>query len=149
MAKDRNKLNLKLKLYHVIILGFILSSLIVYNSNLINAEKRKEELYKEKSQLFDKIISIRKLNDDGSADNATQNEDKDDSKTGKTSDEVCKKGSEELYEYYKTGDLSTIDIEDGKIKWEESNEEYFQSLLNIVRSLFDESENKESSRNLQ
>lgn len=44
------------KYYHIIILGLILPSLLILNSNNINNQRVQNELNLEKSRLFGKII---------------------------------------------------------------------------------------------
>ena len=135
MTNTRAQLNQKLKPYQILLIGMILTSLLILNSIFINNQKSKDQLYEEKSKLFDKIISIRNLNEGNSK--------------KKTSDDVCKLGSKELVDYYKTGDLSKIEIEEGKIKCKESEEGYFKALLNIVTKLVNEKGKSNSSRSLE
>ena len=117
MANERKKLNTGLKQNQMLILGCILSALLILNSNYFDDQRSQKQLYKEKSQLFDKIISLRKL--DGP----------DDSTNLEGTEKVCKKGSESLREYYETGDLTKIELKEGKIECEDKD--YFKALLNI------------------
>ena len=97
MKNELKKMSQKIKYYHILILGCILSPLIFINSNYVNNQRAEEKLNKEKSRLFDQIISGRYLE-----------EDKDKEKESSTSDkvnEVCNKGSDELKSYYKSGNL--------------------------------------------
>ena len=110
----------KLKAYQVLLLGCFLSFLITYNSNILVAKRAKNELNIEKKKLFDQIILNRRLED---AD-----------KTLSDSDKVCKKGSDELKDYYKTRELSKIELDDKPIKSQEKGKEYFEALLNIVKN---------------
>jgi len=66
MTNTRAQLNQKLKPYQILLIGMILSSLLILNSIFVNNQKSKDQLYEEKSKLFDKIISIRNLNEDNS-----------------------------------------------------------------------------------
>ena len=88
MTKENEESNQKLKFYHFIILGCLLSSLLIFNSNYVNNQRAEAKLNEEKSQLFDQIISQRYLQQ----------------KSNNSTDEICARGSEDLIEYYKTGD---------------------------------------------
>ena len=155
MTSERKKLKLVLKPYQVILLGCILSYLFILNSNSIIAERNKEQLDKEKSKLFNKIISGRKLQDKspgdgtGSTESPTGDEDEDNSKNLNGTEKVCKKGSEELQKYYETGDLSKLGFEDNKIECEDKEKDYFKALLNIVKTVINGKEESKSTRNLQ
>ena len=152
MTNQKTKLNKKINPYLILILGCILSSLLIFNSNLINTEKNKYQLYKEKSRLFDKIISIRKLDGETPEDNTESPtpENEENSKTEEGTDKVCQKGSESLVEYYKTGDLSKIELEEGNIECKEKDKGYFKALLNIIQKMTSEKDGEgKNSRNLQ
>ena len=168
MTNERKKLNTGLKQYQMLILGCILSALLILNSNYLDDQRSQKQLYKEKSQLFDKIISLRKLDEPGGDANdqddtpandqdgtpandqdgtpADGNEDV--SKNLEGTEKVCKKSSESLREYYKTGDLSKIELKEGKIECEDKDKDYFKALLNIIKTATGEKEEGENSRNL-
>ncbi|MBO6194754.1 MAG: hypothetical protein J6O56_00245 [Bacilli bacterium] len=97
-----------------------MSSLLIFNSNYVNNQKAQEKLNQEKSQLFNQIISNRYLEE---------------SENNTKTDKVCSRGSESLIEYYKTGDLSEIELEEGNITCEDKNEGYMKALINIVKNL--------------
>ena len=107
------------KAYHLLILGCLLSSLIILNSNYVNNKKATLKLNKEKSKLFDEIILGRNLQGQ---------------QTG--SDKVCERGSGDLVEYYKSGDLEKIGLDDKPIQAEK--ETYLTSLINIIKTLTNE-----------
>lgn len=136
MTNELTQYNPKLKPYHIIIVACLLSPLLILNSNYVNSQRATEKLNKEKSKLFDQIISSRHLQ---------ENEGDEKPLTG--SDKVCQKGSKELISYYKTGDLSKIDLDDKPIKCEEKGKPYFEALLNIVKSLADEGDGETDNSN--
>ena len=111
MSNENQKLCHKIKAYHILILGVILSPLIIINSNYVNKQRAEDKLYKEKSRLFNKIISGRHLEG--------ESEEKSDG-----IDKVCKRGSEELNKYYKTGNLEHIKLKEGGIKSEDKDKDY-------------------------
>ena len=121
MTKERTKLNPIMKPYQILILGCLLSSLLILNSNLENAQRSKDRSYRENNKFFQKISPIRRL-DDGDSPAETS-----------PSDKVCKLGTKELLEYYETGDLNKIGLDDGPIKSTERGEKYFDALINILK----------------
>ena len=137
-----NQLISKLKSYHIIIFGCILGIILVLNSNSVNQKKLKEKETKEQIAFFNKIISQRKLQQLNPG--TSQEEDEDEEVI--VTDEVCSYASDELKEYYKTSDLSKIDLDDGSIKCEDKDEDYMQALIAIVQKLVegDENDNNES-----
>ena len=121
MTNEKKDFIQKIQFYHIIILACVLSPLLVLNSNYVNIKREKNKLNKEKSQLFDTIIYNRKL------------EEEEDNENLDGTDKVCKKGSEELEKYYKTGDLKTIGLNNDPIKCEDNEEEYFKFLKKIIK----------------
>ena len=112
----------KLKSYHIILLGCLLGAFLVLNSNSVNEEKLKIQKNIEDQAFFNRIISKRKL-----AENGYSSE----------TEEVCSLASEELQEYYNTSDLSKIDLDNGAIKCEDKDKDYMKALINIVKSLIE------------
>ena len=142
MTNENKQFTSKIKSYHIFILGCLLSSLLILNSNYVNNQKATEKLNREKSKLFDKIISGRKL--DG--EETTEGEEETNNEDLTDSDKICKKGTEELYKYYKSGgDLSLIDIKNGTIEAEDKDKDYFKSLINIIKAMTDEEDDDTSS----
>ena len=142
MLKEKKEFSSKIKFYHMLILGCELSTLLILNSNSVNEKRAKDKLNKEKSILFDKIISERLL-EEGETD-----------KSNKSSiDEVCKRGSEKLNNYYKTGNLEEIDLKKGNIDCEDKDKEYIQVIIKLLKSKLgggsDKEEEKENSPELQ
>ena len=144
MIKQQKEFIPKIKFYHILILICILSSLLILNSNYVNEKRAQDILNKEKSILFDKIISKRKL------------EEIEGNKLNKSSiNEVCKKGSEKLNNYYKTGKLEEIDLKNENIICEDKDKEYMKVLIKLIKSKIenkegekDNSSNNELRRNL-
>ena len=95
------------------------------NSNRVNRQRAEEKLNEEKSRLFNKIISGRYLEG--------EEKEKEEEKSNGT-DEVCKRGSDELNNYYKTGNLDEIKLKDGPIKSEDKDKDYMKALINIIKS---------------
>ena len=56
---------------------------------------------------------------------------------------ICKRGSNELREYYQTGDLSKIDLENKNIKYEDKDKDYMKALIDNIRELVNEEDNFE------
>ena len=71
MKNERKEFVSKFKYYHTIILGLILSSFLMFNSNYVNNQRAQNKLNIEKSRLFDKIISGRYLEGDEEKKSAT------------------------------------------------------------------------------
>ena len=117
MTLNMKKFLSKLNSFHIILLGCILGCVLVINSNHINEKKAQIKLSKEQDALFNRIVSKRKLESN--------------SKT----DEICSRGSDSLINYYETGDLSKIDLEDGAIKCEDCGQEHMQALIDLIESL--------------
>jgi len=99
MSNENKKLSQKIKVYHILILGVILSPLIIINSNYVNNQRAEEKLYKEKSRLFNKIILGRNLEPDPDTPAPDTEEDPEKTKEGEKDDtkskvnEVCDRGS--------------------------------------------------------
>jgi len=100
---------------------------MIFNSNHVNEQRAKERLDKEMSENYKEIMSLRRL------------------QGNRNSDKVCSKGSDDLIEYYKTGDLSLIDLEEGAIKCEDKDASYMKALRGLARKLLGDSD--ESSDN--
>ena len=122
MTKERNKMISRLKSYHIIILGCILGCLLTFNSNYINEQKATMKLNKEKSELFDRIISKRRLQE-------IQEGDED---VIYLTSEVCSHSSDDLKEYYQSGDLTKIDLEPGLIECKDKDNKYVKALIGVL-----------------
>lgn len=112
-----------MKIYHILLLGALSSTLLILNSNHVNNLRAQGKLDKEYNQLNQKYFK-RKL--DGTPETSTSE---------KASDKVCKLGSKELVNYYKTGNLEEIDLKEGPIECEDKNEDYMKALIGIIKSL--------------
>ena len=121
MTKKKESFSDKIKSYHIILLSCLLCSLLILNSNYVNEQRAKEKLNQEKSELFDRILSLRKLD--------SQIEENSNSK------EVCSRASDDLKEYYQTGDLELINLDDDPIKCEEKDESYMKALRGLMKNL--------------
>ena len=131
----------KLKSYHIIFFGCILGIILMLNSNNVNEQKLKMKQNKDQIALFNKIISKRNLEEA----NPVNPQEEDDEGIIIT-DAVCSHASDELKEYYKTNDLSKIDLDNGAIKCEDKDEDYMKALIEIVKKLVEgdnENENNE------
>ena len=113
----KKKFTPKLKYYHIILFAIILCPFLMLNSNKVN-KKRQEQ----KEQKFLEKLYLRKL--DFVSD----------------TNEICKKGSEDLQEYYATGDGEKIGLDDGKIE-NENKGKHIDALVNIISSEGDTSSN--------
>ena len=137
----------KLKLYHIILLGCLLGSILVLNSHLVNEEKIRLKQNKKEEAFFNKIISKRLLQENSLT--AKGNDDGEELFT--EAEIVCSRSSKELQEYYNTSDLSKIDLDEGGIKCEDKDEDYIKALIQIVQSLIDgdgEEENDDENNHI-
>ena len=137
MTQELKKLDSKIKYYHILILGCMLIPFIIINSNYVNNQRAEVKLNEEKRKLFDKIINGRNLEGEGAPKKSNSKSDK--------IDEVCKRGSEELNNYYKTGNLEEIELKEGGIKSEDKDKDYMQALINILKSQLKGDGNKDSN----
>ena len=122
MTKDEDLFVSKLKPYHIILISCLLCTVMIFNSNYVNEQRAKERLNKEMSETYNEMMSLRRLEGNSN------------------SDKVCSKGSDDLIEYYKTGDLSLIDLEDGAIKCEDKDASYMKALRGLARKLLGDSD---------
>ena len=127
MTKDEDLLVSKLKPYHIILFSCLLCSVLIINSNNINEKRAQIKLSKEKTQAYEEIMALRRLEGESN------------------SDKVCKKGSDDLVKYYQTGDLSLIDLEEGAIKCEDKDASYMKALRGLARSLLGDSDSSSES----
>ena len=130
----------KLNSFHIIILGCTLGCILILNSNNVNRQKETMKLNQEKSALFDKIISKRRLNEE------TVGED--DEYIYET-DEVCSHASDKLQDYYKTGDLSKIDLDNSAIKCEDKDSDYMKALIDLFKSFVEDDEDGDNNDRLR
>ena len=112
----------KIKSYHIFLLSCLLASLMILNSNNVNYQKQELKSQKEKEEFFSEMIKIRKLSGGNS-----------------NTEEVCSRADDDLIDYYKTGDLSKIDLDDEPIKCEDKDKSYMKTLIDIVREMSDDS----------
>ena len=124
----------KFNTINIILLGCIFGILLVLNSNYVNEKKAQVKLNKEQDALFKKLISKRKLS----------SVDEDGEEYIYLTDEVCSRGSEDLEKYYKTNDLSLIDLDDGAIKCEDKDKDYMKALIELVRGLVDKNDDNDN-----
>ena len=101
-----------LKYYHIIFLSILLCPILILNSNSVNKKREQEKLFKLETEKI-KNIFLRKL--DFKSD----------------TNDICKKGNEDLQQYYETGDGSIIEINDEKIE-SQNNPNYIQALINLI-----------------
>ena len=119
----KKKITSKLKSYHIILLPFIITTLLIINSNYANKQKAKTNFFREKSQLFDlKTRILQGMNSTSSQD----------------SNKICEKTHEELKQYYKTGDLEKIIKKDNIFTNEDENKAYVKALINIIKNFIDD-----------
>ena len=121
MSKAKKEFTPRLGYYHIILLAIFLCPLLILNSNNVN-NKKQQEIQVQKEQKFIENLYLRRL--DFNSD----------------TNEVCKKGSKDLQEYYANGDTEKIGIKEGKIK-NEKKEDYIDALINLVVGKGDSSSN--------
>ena len=117
MTKDEDLLVSKLKPYHIILFSCLLCSVLILNSNHVNEQRAQIKLSKEKTQAYEEMMALRRLEGESN------------------SDKICKKGSDDLVKYYQTGDLKLIDLEEGAIKCEDKDTSYMKALRGLARNL--------------
>ena len=97
----------KLNSIYIVVLGCLLGFILIVNSDHVNGQKASNKLYQEKANLFNTIISKRRLEENiiDCVDDCIYE-----------TDEVCSHASDKLQKYYQTGVLSDIDLDNGSIK---------------------------------
>ena len=121
MSKEQKQFKEKLKPFQFILLSCFLVSVMLLNSNYVNNQREAIKSEKRSEELFSKLIQKRKLEN-----------------TNENTEEVCSRASDSLNEYYKTGDLSEIDLDDKPIKCEDKDKSYMQTLIDLVREYADD-----------
>lgn len=139
MTNKTNKLLSKINSFHIILLGCILGSLLILNSNNVNNQKAQLNLYKEKDALFNRILTKRKLEETPIVE--------DEGEYIIETEEVCSHASDKLIEYYKTSDLSKIDLDDGEIKCEDKDTDYMQALIGFFESFLKDKDTETATSN--
>ena len=129
MTKEQKENISQLKPYQVFLLSCLLGSILILNSVYVNKNRDLVKLNKEKGILFNNIIRGRKLSED------------DEPVT--YSDEICSRGSKSLIEYYETGDLAKIDLNNGEIKCDDADSGYMKALIDLVKSFTGEGDEEE------
>ena len=129
MTKEQKENITQLKPYQVFLLSCLLGSILILNSVYVNKNRDLVKLNKEKGILFNNIIRGRKLSED------------DEPVT--YSDEICSRGSKSLIEYYETGDLAKIDLNNGEIKCDDADSGYMKALIDLVKSFTGEGDEEE------
>ena len=136
MTKEKEKFNPRLKSYHIFLLSCLLCSVLILNSNYVNEQRSKKKLNNQSNKIFDDVITLRKLEPQSNSD----------------TDEVCSRGSDDLIEYYRTGDLSLIDLNEEPIKCDDKDADYMKALRGLMRNLVggddDDNSNGNNRRNL-
>ena len=130
----------KLNSFHIIILGCILGSIFILNSNNVNRQKETMKLNQEKRVLFNKIISKRRLDEETAG--------ADDDYIYET-DEVCSRASDKLQDYYRTGDLTKIDLDNTAIKCEDKDSDYMKALIDLFKSLVEDDKKEDNDNTLR
>ena len=130
MTNEREKFKEKIKPLSFILLSCLLVSAMILNSNNVNNQREAIKSEKRSEELFSKLIYKRKLEN-----------------TNENTEEVCSRASDDLNEYYQTGDLSKIDLDDKPIKCEDEDKSYMQTLIDLVREYADDSSNEVSNDN--
>ena len=134
MSKDQTKFKRELKPYHIFIISCLLASLMILNSNNVNNQRASLKLAEENGKTFSDMAKLRKLED------------------SQSTKEICSRASDKLNEYYKTGELSKIDLDKEPIKCEDQDKSYMKALIDLVRDYVgndDDPEPQENLRNLK
>ena len=135
MTNEQNGAKSRLKPYHIILLSCILSTMLIKNSNMVNNNRAQKKLNQEKTELFNKIVYGRMLS--GTVANPN-------------TEEVCSRASDDLKEYYQTGDPSKIDLDNEAIECKDKDKSYMKALIDLVKSYVgdDDDGNDDRLRNL-
>ena len=129
MIKEKKEFNQSIKYYHIILLSILLCPLLMINSNYKVKKRIEEKLNQNAIQKFDRILFGRKLED-------FETETK----------KICENGSEELKDYYLTGDKEKIKLKDDENKdKDEENPEYIKALIDIIK----QGTGKETEKNIK
>ena len=94
---------------------------MMLNSNYVNEKRAMQKENKDNTNSFNEFVKLRNLDDSG---NNSGHE---------NSNKVCSMGSDDLVEYYKTGDLSKIGLENKEIQCEDKDKDYMKALIALVR----------------
>ena len=129
MTKDEDLLVSKLKPYHIILFSCLLCSVLILNSNHVNEQRAQIKLSKEKTQAYEEMMALRRLEGESN------------------SDKICKKGSDDLVKYYQTGDLKLIDLEEGAIKCEDKDTSYMKAIRGLARNLLGDGDSSSEGGN--
>ena len=135
MTKEKENFNPGLKSYHIFLLSCLLCSVLIINSNYVNEKRSKKQLHYQSNKNFDELITLRKL----------------EPQSNSNTDEVCSRGSDDLIEYYRTGDLSLIDLDEDPIECDDKDADYMKALRGLMRNLVggdDDDDNGGRLRNL-
>ena len=126
--------------YNNFIISILLGLLLILNSNYVNKKRTEDKLNQDKNLIFKENNHKRALakTSNNKGDNSILNI------INEKSNEICKKGSDELNEYYQTGDLSKIDLKIKQIECEDKDKDYMKALIDITREIVDERENSEN-----
>lgn len=99
------------------------------NSDKVNKERALSQLSPNKKESNLNIFPLRNLQ--------YQHE--------RYSEKICSKASDDLNEYYRTGDLSKIDLYSDKIVCEDKDETYMQNLIALTRNIINDDDGNENS----
>lgn len=122
---EKKKFTPRLKYYHLFLLSIIFCPILILNSNYANKKRLENKLNEEAKKKFERIVFGRRLAED-------EDEDEEDNFPEDT-EKVCKKGSDNQKDYYKTGDGSKIGIKDDAIS-SEDRPDYINNLIDIIKS---------------
>ena len=122
-----NEYKEKIKSYHIFLFSCLLASLMILNSNNVNNQKQALKSQKQSEEFFSEMMKIRKLSGGNS-----------------NTEEVCSRADDDLIDYYKTGDLSKIDLDNDPIECEDKDKSYMKTLIDIVREMADDDSSSNS-----
>ena len=119
MEEEHKKNKKSLRFYHIIIASCFLCLILMINSNHVNKERFLSKINQVKNGLYENIMSFRKLQ--GNHINYSQ--------------KVCSKASDDLNEYYQTGDLSKVGMDSDQITFEDKDKPYMKKLIAILQNI--------------
>ena len=133
MLKDGKNILRKIKSYHIIFFSCLLCIIFIINSVKVNKERSLLKLSQTKEETFKNILPFRNLQ--------YQSE--------RYSQKVCPKASKDLNEYYRTGDLSKINLYSGGIVCEDKDKAYMQNLIALVKNANGDDDDNESGDSIE
>ena len=133
-----NKIGTILKPLVIAIICLISILLFLSNSKHSNIKRNLKNIYKEKSDSFDKIFELRKFEEEENT-------------NSKNYEKICKNSDDDLKEYFLTGNIKKIGEIDNYLIYDEiyKDEPYIESLINFINILVSNGSKEEKNKSLR